>query len=121
MLVNGVLVMDNGAHTGATPGKVLRGPGGYFALTSGAPGVTVWLGGGASPRSTQRDQPIERLAHGWQVGRPLAHGVGDVRVEAHPRGDVLERRGAVVVARHVPDALRPDRGGGDRPGTTLAR
>ena len=26
VLVNGVLVMDNGAHTGATPGKVLRGP-----------------------------------------------------------------------------------------------
>jgi N-acyl-D-amino-acid deacylase len=26
VLVNGVLVIDNGAHTGATPGRVLRGP-----------------------------------------------------------------------------------------------
>jgi N-acyl-D-aspartate/D-glutamate deacylase len=26
VLVNGVLVIDNGEHTGATPGKVLRGP-----------------------------------------------------------------------------------------------
>ena len=33
VLVNGVLVMENGVHTGATPGRVLRGPG----ASSGAP------------------------------------------------------------------------------------
>lgn len=27
VIVNGVLVLDNGRHTGALPGKVLRGPG----------------------------------------------------------------------------------------------
>ncbi len=27
VIVNGVLVMDNGRHTGATPGQVMRGPG----------------------------------------------------------------------------------------------
>jgi N-acyl-D-aspartate/D-glutamate deacylase len=27
VLVNGVIVIDNGRHTGAKPGHVLRGPG----------------------------------------------------------------------------------------------
>ena len=31
VLVNGQVVLDNGTHTGATPGKVIRGPG-YRAL-----------------------------------------------------------------------------------------
>jgi N-acyl-D-amino-acid deacylase len=31
VLVNGVLVLDRGKHTGAKPGKVLRGPGASMA------------------------------------------------------------------------------------------
>jgi N-acyl-D-aspartate/D-glutamate deacylase len=27
VIVNGVVVLDNGKHTGAHPGKVIRGPG----------------------------------------------------------------------------------------------
>ena len=34
VLVNGVVVMDHGKHTGAKPGRVLRGPG---AATTAAP------------------------------------------------------------------------------------
>ena len=35
VLVNGVVVIDNGQHTGAKPGKALRGPGHRAAPSSG--------------------------------------------------------------------------------------